>query len=245
MSDLMELVNECDTAGPEKGDTDAAISEANYLRDLGFSAAAEQIMAKATLKAKLNRISNYKYMEITDKKILSFLQRKAGQTEKKKADRFDRFISEHLDFDRTDSASQSRGFLSNLLGGLGGGMDYTIRSATMTSTILDQLQAQQQTIERFFTGGRMFDGSTLHVSDANGDAWAWVETPVKDYKAVPPKDVLLKMEEHKARGIFDSFTIASVEKIKDPLLLGRVEGVDDRRFFIAQWGEDIALDDVI
>ena len=89
-----------------------------------------------------------------------------------------------------------------------------------------------------------------HSSDPNSiGQYAWTEVDVKDWKGVtlnstPPKNVIDDMQEHKEREVFDCFTVASVKGIHDPLLLGRITGVEDR-FFISQWADDICLDDLI
>jgi len=73
----------------------------------------------------------------------------------------------------------------------------------------------------------------------------WKEVPVEEYEGLPPAPVLETFKEHKARKVFDYFTIASVNSVPDPLLLGRIDGDDDNRWFIAQWGKDVCLDDLI
>jgi hypothetical protein len=72
----------------------------------------------------------------------------------------------------------------------------------------------------------------------------WVQVPVSQYKGIPPEPVLAKLAEERGKGIFQEYHIASVEGIKDPLLLGIVKDCKDR-FYLAQWGKDVALDDVI
>ena len=73
----------------------------------------------------------------------------------------------------------------------------------------------------------------------------WKEERVEDYEGLPPAPVIKTFKEHKTRKVFDYFTIASVNDIPDPLLLGRINGDDDNRWFIAQWGKDVCLDDLI
>jgi len=73
----------------------------------------------------------------------------------------------------------------------------------------------------------------------------WKEERVEDYDGLPPVAVLETFKEHKAREVFDYFTIASVNSIPDPLLLGRIDGDDDNRWFIDNWGTDVCLDDLI
>ncbi len=57
-------------------------------------------------------------------------------------------------------------------------------------------------------------------------------TPIKEYAHVPPGDVLAKVKEAKERGIFDTF------------VFGSIEGCGDK-FFIAQWGDDVRIEDIL
>lgn len=62
---------------------------------------------------------------------------------------------------------------------------------------------------------------------------------------VPPADVLAKIEEAKAVGCFDYFEIAYVAVIKkDPIVFGRINDCRDR-FFIAQWDDDVSIEQII
>lgn len=72
-------------------------------------------------------------------------------------------------------------------------------------------------------------------------------TAIKDYPNVPPTDTLNALEDAMKVGCFDTFEIASIEWIKhvpDPILFGRVTGCDDR-FFIAQWDDDVKIEDIL
>lgn len=63
------------------------------------------------------------------------------------------------------------------------------------------------------------------------------------YKAIPPAEVLAKFKEAKARGVFDTYEVASIESVreyKDPILFGLVSGCTDR-FFICEWGDDVSF----
>jgi len=87
--------------------------------------------------------------------------------------------------------------------------------------------------------------STCHRGSYSGIGYfLWEETPITTYEGIPPDGVLTTLKEHKERGVFDEFVVATVEAIPDPLLLGKINEVSDR-FYIAQWGNDIALDDII
>lgn len=76
----------------------------------------------------------------------------------------------------------------------------------------------------------------------------WTEIPLTDYQEIPPAQIVEKVSETNKTGLFDYLTVAKfsykTEIVKDPLLLGRITN-SDIRFFIAQWEDDIHLDDLI
>lgn len=59
-----------------------------------------------------------------------------------------------------------------------------------------------------------------------------------------PDNVLEKLEEAEERELFDNFAILWVEKVKDPIVLGCVDGCEDY-FFIAEWGDDITFEQIV
>jgi len=72
-------------------------------------------------------------------------------------------------------------------------------------------------------------------------------TSLKDYPSVPPIESLNALEDAIQRGCFDTYEIASIEwvkKVPDPILFGRINGCDDR-FFIAQWDDDVKIEDIL
>lgn len=76
-----------------------------------------------------------------------------------------------------------------------------------------------------------------------------VETPLEGYREVPPPDVLTKLREAKKLECFDAYTVASVEdqshtRVPDPILFGKVTG-SNLRFVIAQWDDDVRVEDII
>ena len=67
------------------------------------------------------------------------------------------------------------------------------------------------------------------------------------YAGVPPTDVLEKLAEARTLGLFAEFWVASidwVETVPDPILFGKVAGCPDF-FFIAQWGDDINVEELL
>lgn len=80
------------------------------------------------------------------------------------------------------------------------------------------------------------------------DVLAWRETPIERYLNIPPNNILEAAQVAKGRCIFSKFTVATLEKfsepIKDPLLLGHIDGCENR-YIIGQWDDDILVDDLI
>jgi hypothetical protein len=74
-----------------------------------------------------------------------------------------------------------------------------------------------------------------------------VFTPLEQYPEVPPAEVLERLAEAQKNDCFDYFEVAhieSVEKLKDPIVLGRIKGCSDR-FFISQWNDDVSIEDLL
>lgn len=67
---------------------------------------------------------------------------------------------------------------------------------------------------------------------------------IEDYESAPPTDVLDCLEAAKDHNCFDSFEVAYIKKVKDPLLFGVIEGCSDK-FFIAQWDDDVSINDLL
>ncbi len=72
-----------------------------------------------------------------------------------------------------------------------------------------------------------------------------VVVKIKDYDKIPPDDVLESLKEAKAKECFDSFHIAYIRKVKDPLLFGKIDDFKNLYFFVAQWGDDVKIEDII
>lgn len=68
---------------------------------------------------------------------------------------------------------------------------------------------------------------------------------IKDYEKVPPDDVLDKLKAAKEKGCFDTFHIAYIRKVKDPILFGKIDDFKNLYFFVAQWGDDVKIEDII
>lgn len=69
-------------------------------------------------------------------------------------------------------------------------------------------------------------------------------TRLEHYGEIPPSATLEALEVAQERGCFDYFEIAHVVKVEDPILFGRVDGCKDR-FFVAQWDEDVKIEDIL
>ncbi len=68
---------------------------------------------------------------------------------------------------------------------------------------------------------------------------------IKDYKRLPPDYVLEELTKAKAKDLFDTFHIAFIRKVKDPILFGKIKAFKNLYFFIAQWGDDVKFEDIL
>lgn len=93
-------------------------------------------------------------------------------------------------------------------------------------------QKQIDTFMRRISGGSIYDRRE------------WHERTLDSSSHLPPPKVVEAIKIHQDRKVFDYLTIACVLNVPDPIVFGRLNDSDDR-FFIAQWGEDVCLDDLI
>ena len=193
----------------------SSITTQNELEELGFKKISNNILSKIEVKKKINNIAKYKYLKITDLMIHTYLANKVKEYNK---------IHEKL---KTSSI-----LYGNIQGNELGDISYTYRFSPDPWAILHMspdnknnkiTEIVKQTCD-YYSGEKMTIGK-----------FVWKECPIEEYESVPPKEVLTKLRMHKDRLLFDYFTIASVENIKDPLLFGRIKETEDR-YFIAQWG---------
>ncbi len=89
-----------------------------------------------------------------------------------------------------------------------------------------------------------FNEKLMKESRNGGDYKMLSFTAVEQYPEVPPADVLDKMDAAVERKCFDSFEVAHIVNVKDPILFGRIIGCSDR-FYIAQWDDDIKIEDIL
>jgi len=251
---LLELIDSAEGSKDFYTKTDENLDRAAELEALGFHSMAEEIVKQIQFKDKLNRISEFNYLKITEEKIGKFLDKKvelynANHGKAPKEEMNYAHLAHVMDYWRVAAR--------------GGGMSFMEQERQQMALALSQPLFGAR-------GGSGFGGFS---NEAGGEWWPgvftpmsksitisrrtcdyttggeigqflWKETPLSEYKALPPKDVLETLKIHKDRNLFDYFTIASVEHIKDPLLFGRIKNSTDR-YFVAQWGEDIALEDVL
>jgi len=72
-------------------------------------------------------------------------------------------------------------------------------------------------------------------------------TPIADYPEAPPQPVLDALKEAQKKEVFDTYEVGKVESVvdrPDPIVFGRIKGCDDR-FFIAQWDNDVKIEDIL
>lgn len=72
-------------------------------------------------------------------------------------------------------------------------------------------------------------------------------TPVAQYTAVPPPEVLEALRAAKGHGCFDAFEVATIESVRvvpDPIIFGIITG-SANKYFIAQWDNDVKIEDIL
>lgn len=65
-----------------------------------------------------------------------------------------------------------------------------------------------------------------------------------EFDKIVPEHVVDSLLTAQERQIFDEYSVLWVEKVKDPLLLGRIKELPDY-FLIDEWGDDIRFSDII
>jgi hypothetical protein len=68
---------------------------------------------------------------------------------------------------------------------------------------------------------------------------------IKDYKQLPPDEVLEALKKAQGLDLFDTFHIAYIRKVKDPILFGKIKAFKNLYFYIAQWGDDVKFEDIL
>lgn len=238
MTTLMELVTAGETFTVKTVDTLKAYTRVDQLEKLGFVRAAKHLKLEVDLRERHARLAEFKYITITKENIESFLRKRADEYNKtrtavmKKA----REVSSLGDYVNSSIQWPSIDLNNRAL--------RAFRELSGTSNVFSSdTEAFAMWVEKNSTCMVQTVDYTSSDKRLTG-AFTWMEESIDRYPGIPPAAVLDIFEVHKARKIFDYFTVASVKGIPDPLLLGRLKG-DDNRYFIAQWGDDVALDDLI
>lgn len=72
-------------------------------------------------------------------------------------------------------------------------------------------------------------------------------TPISQYGEVPPAPALEALRAAKELKCFDSFEVAKIESVTvvpDPILFGCITGCD-KKYFVAQWDDDVKIEDIL
>lgn len=86
---------------------------------------------------------------------------------------------------------------------------------------------------------------TIQGEEPHNATWKRLDfTPIESYPNVPPLEVLETLAIAVGRECFDSFEVAYIAAVKDPILFGRIKCCDDR-FFIDQWDDDVKITDLL
>lgn len=244
MNDLSELVNGCGPLAPGQSPKYDLLDRARKLGALGFVRVAGDLTHKVLLAEKLECIVREKYPVITPAKIKGFLERKAMAYNEDLVRRFGtrkNTYASHVDHLLSNSMERMMRYMDDkIFDNVSTTPWQTLSRPIEFTAIAREVDLPEPTPADFTVMTRDF----LSPSKDRIAGFSWTEVRVADYPAIPPDNALAALKVAQAKEIFHYFTIASVNAVKDPLLLGRLEGSEDR-FYLAAWGEDVALDDVI
>ncbi len=82
-------------------------------------------------------------------------------------------------------------------------------------------------------------------ADLKGHGKRLTVVEIKDYKKLPPDHVLESLKQAQADDMFDTFHIAYIERVKDPILFGKIKAFKNLFFFIDQWGDDVKFEEIL
>ena len=234
---LMELVDDCKKFTSSKVlDGDDKLAKIKELEELGLVKAVKKKKDEINSKAKLARISEFCYIVIGKDKIKKYLKTKVERYEqehpKKKEKSQAIGVTIGVDFAGCADFLTISSPVSFAPVHMNGGIFAVSTSFTSAESIRESETFSEQTHDY------------MNSDPKSIGQFKWTEVDVREYEGLPPKSVIDIFKEHKRRNLFDYFTIASVNAVHDPLLLGRIDGSSER-FFIGQWGDDVQLDDLL
>lgn len=222
---LLEILNGCQPSDYpyNQFEEDKNLDKASELESLGFTEVATKMIKRMEMIHKLGKTAQYNYIRVAPTRIQEYLKMKAerynAEHPSKKNDE-DNFDDDPLDYIRMMDRALTRiwqGHMSTRTI-----TNESSNSGSFSEPTNDYMTNDENTIGQF----------------------KYTETPISEYKDIPPQDTLDALKEHRGRNIFDYFTIGKVSHVPDPILWGRIEGCEDR-FYICQWGDDITLDDIL
>lgn len=265
---LMEVVESGKQAEFSGKEPEAALGKVDQLQKLGFTTLADKLFAEVIVKQKRKLLAEHKYIMVSEDHIQKFLMRWRDKEDAKYAQ--DDAVK-RANFGGSTQATSMNGFLQAVWGMSAFEMverqNAVMRNQWMqtsstpmwtdTSITMAPMQIQPGRLMEmptappsFFERINVLTGNPKRTlterSRQRSVEYCWNEVSIKEYAGCPPDAVLESLKLHKERGIFDEFTVATVSmrEVKDPLLLGVVHGIKERAF-LAQWGDDVSLDDII
>lgn len=86
----------------------------------------------------------------------------------------------------------------------------------------------EETLLKYYVGQGKADGDVVEEKDL----------------AAPPAEVLVELGKAKTSKLFDDFAVLHIKYVPDPILCGKINESEDL-FFIAEWGDDVKLSDIV
>lgn len=233
---LKELIEMSENEVNFTYNVDEKLRAVSELENLGFTKVAAEKKSELENQSKVNKLSKQGYIKITDGNIKKFLIMKVEKYNKshkpyKNETIRDIVPSPYLNMEERAEERRRVGRITRETTGSYGYPSVEPRRGG------DSLQKYNPNIHKITNDYYSRKPGTI-------GQFCWAEHEISDYPTIPPKHVLDRLKEEKEKNLFDYFTIGSVEELPDPILFGRLFYNKDR-YFIAQWGTDITLDDLI
>jgi len=234
---LMELVETCERESENETKVDSGLATAGDLEKAGMSRAAATLMQELEIKDKKERIAKYGYIKITYEKVKKFLNSKAES-----------YNNTHPKVSECNGgvfmAGNMHGMTISCDPAMAESQDLWIDGKKHSISTSPPHETQRKREHRKLISCYAQTNDYYSADNNSIGKFVWQEHELENYPGVPPKHILDAIVEHKSRNVFDYLTIAEVKGLHDPLLLGRLDDIEDA-YFITQWGNDIQLDDVI
>jgi len=250
---LQEIVDNAVSMDRYKDRAEYINEKAGVFESLGFDKLASSLNKKSVEAEQLNKVSKENYVVIKDNNIAKFLKSRTERYNSEEAinGRAMQIKRDHPDYDYVQGYFKSNKKKRDFIFGTYSSKVHKYNRQKYISNI--GLVSASGTLQGDADKKLNLETQSLMVCQTNDydssrestiGQFTWKETPIQGYNKVPPQGALDALATDQAKGIMDEYAIGEVEGVPDPILFGRINGCEDR-FYIASWGDDVTLDDLI